>query len=77
MPNYQRTTQGDGQTLVLWPMYQLKHKGSPTFEIFEIAFAKLPEDDPATLGVVPDPMVMGRPWYDVISPLALSHLNTL
>ena len=34
-------------------MYQLKPKGTPTFGIFEIALAKLPEDDPAALGVVP------------------------
>ena len=41
-------------------MYQLKHKGSPTFEIFEVALAKLPEDDPAALGVVP---FLFPPWW--------------
>ena len=44
-------------------MYQLKPKGTPTFGIFEVGLAKLPEDDPAALGVVPDIMVIGRPWY--------------
>ena len=38
-------------------MYQLKPKGTPTFGIFEIAPAKLPEDEPAPLGVVPIPKV--------------------
>ena len=54
---------GDGQTLASWPMYQLKHKGTPAFEIFEVGLAKMPEDDHAALGVVPVPKVMGRPWH--------------
>ena len=41
-------------------MYQLEPKGTPTFGIFEVGLAKLPEDGPAALGVVPDPKVMGR-----------------
>ena len=40
-------------------MYHLKPKGTPTFGIFELGLAKLPEDDHAALGVVPDPKVMG------------------
>ena len=44
-------------------MYQLKPKGTPTFGISEVGHAKLPEDDPAALGVVPVPKVMGRPWH--------------
>ena len=44
-------------------MYQLKPKDTPPFGSFEVALAKLPEDDHAAPGVVPVPMVMGRPWY--------------
>ena len=40
-------------------MYQLKPKGTPTFGILEVGLAKLLENDPAALGVVPDSMVMG------------------
>ena len=48
----------------------------PPFGIFEVAPAKLPEDDPAAPGVVPVPMVMGRPWYHglCISWSLRSHL---
>ena len=36
---------------------------TPSFENFEVGLAKLPEDDPAALEVVPVPKVISRPWY--------------
>ena len=47
--------------MVSWPSYWLKPMGTPTFGIFEVGLAKLPEDDPAALVAVLVPVVMGRP----------------
>ena len=53
----------------------MEPKGTPTFGISKIALAKLSEDDPAALGVVPVPKVMGRPWHHGVPQKATSMAN--